>query len=213
VLRAEGILREASLFGPALEVRRSITAKGDGASLRLRDVVSNVGPRPAPCLLLYHINTGWPLLDDGAELILPGSLCEPRDADAEEGGADWMRMHAPASGYREKVYFHTIRAGDGGWATVGVINRRLGLGLRLRYRPVELPYFTEWKMLGEQEYTLGIEPGTCRPLGREAERAAGRLVDLAPGERIETGFELDVVEGGAALDALAREASGDRAAS
>ena len=81
--------------------------------------------------------------------------------------------------------------------------------MRLRYKPAELPCFTEWKMLGEKEYVLGIEPGNCRPMGREAEREAGRLVELPVGGSVQMGFVLEVVEG-MGLEALAREATQNR---
>ena len=196
MLQVSGVIREAVLFGPALEVRRTITARGDAAWLSVRDTITNVGARPAPCMLLYHINTGFPLLDDGTELILSAEKTEPRDAEAADGIEDYARMHAPVTGYREKVYFHTLRADADGSVTVLVRNRKLAgeLALRLRYRPDELPYFTQWKMLGDKEYVLGIEPGNCLPMGREQERAAGRLVELAVGEQITAGFELEVIE-------------------
>jgi hypothetical protein len=94
--------------------------------------------------------------------------------------------------------------------TCALINRRLGngLGLRLRYRLAELPFFTQWKMLGDREYVLGLEPGNCRPIGRAATRAAGELVELPVGAEAEMGFEIDVVEGEAALDELVRDVTG-----
>ena len=195
VLRVSGLLREASLFGANLEVRRTITARGDGKGLCLRDTITNVGSRTSPCMLLYHINLGFPLIDAGTELQLTGSKCEPRDAEAADGQAEWGKMGAPIAGYQEKVYFHTITPDAEGKATVTVRNPKLGLGVRLRYDPAELPCFTEWKMMGEKEYVLGTEPGNCLPMGREAKRAAGRLVELAVGQQITAGFGFEVVEG------------------
>jgi hypothetical protein len=161
-------------------------------------------------MLLYHINTGFPLLDDKSELALPSLASEPRDAEAEKGREKWAEMHAPVTGYAEKVYFHTMRASADGAVTCALINRRLGngLGLRLRYRLAELPFFTQWKMLGDREYVLGLEPGNCRPIGRAATRAAGELVELPVGAEAEMGFEIDVVEGEAALDELVRDVTG-----
>jgi hypothetical protein len=37
-------------------------------------------------------------------------------------------------------------------------------------------------MTGEGIYCLGFEPATCRVGGYEAERAAGRIIDLSPRE-------------------------------
>jgi len=210
VMQVSAVIREARLFGPNLEMKRTIMAYGDGAGLVVRDTVTNVGARKSPCMLLYHINVGFPLLDEHAELILPTTSVQPRDAAAEEGKEDWAKMHGPVAGYAEKVYFHTVKPCKEGFVNVAVINRKLGegVGLRLRYRADELPCFTEWKMLGEREYVLGIEPGNCLPLGRAAERAGGRLVELEAGQRITAGFEIEVVEGAATLEELMKQASG-----
>ncbi|MDO5479533.1 MAG: DUF4432 family protein, partial [Clostridia bacterium] len=49
-----------------------------------------------------------------------------------------------------------------------------------------LDYFTEWKMMGETEYVLGLEPGNCTPDGRSVLRERGELKFLAPGESYKT---------------------------
>ncbi len=209
-MEVSGVAREARLFGWALEMHRRITARSDSAGFALRDRFVNVGARPAPLMVLYHINTGFPLLSEKAELVVPSERAEPRDAEAAEGAERWAELHGPVAGYREKVYFHSPKAGADGAVTCALVNRSLpggGIGLRLRYRPVELPFLTEWKMLGDREYVLGIEPGNCRPIGRAAARAAGELVELAVGQQVEMGFEIEVVEGEAALGDLVREAS------
>ncbi len=209
-LVASGIIRDSRIAGPNLEMHRSITARLDCASIIVRDRIVNVGARPTPLMVLYHVNAGFPLLDERSELLLPSTGVEARDAEAENGKEQWAKMHAPVTGYAEKVYFHKMRAQADGIVTCAVINRRLGpgIGLRLRYRLAELPFFTQWKMLGDREYVLGIEPGNCRPIGRAAARAAGELVELPVGDEVEMGIELDVVEGEAALDELSREISG-----
>ncbi len=207
VMEVSGLIREARLFGPQLEMRRTIRARNDCASFIVRDNILNAGPRTTPFMLLYHINTGFPLLDDRSELILPSLRATPRDAEAEEGKEQWAQLHAPISGYKEKVYFHTMRPSADGQVTCALINRRLGIGLRMRYSHAELPFFTQWKMLGEREYVLGLEPGNCKPIGRVTARETGELVELAPGQAVETGFEIEVVEGEEALEQLGREAA------
>ena len=210
VMEVSGVAREARLFGPGLEMHRTIRGRSDRASISVRDRFVNAGARPAPLMVLYHINTGFPLLSEKAELVVPSAKCEPRDAEAAEGAEKWAEMHAPVSGYAEKVYFHTVKAGPDGMVTCALVNRRVGggIGLRLRYRLEELPFLTQWKMLGDREYVLGMEPGNAKPMGRAAARKAGELRELAVGEQVEMGFEIDVVEGEAAIDDLVREASG-----
>ncbi len=209
VMEVNGLVREARLFGPHLEMRRTIRARNDCASLSVRDNILNAGPRPSPFMLLYHINTGFPLLDDKSELVLPSLRAIPRDEEAQKGKEQWAQLHGPMSGYKEKVYFQSMRPGADGRVICALINRRLGagVGLRIRYSHAELPFFTQWKMLGEREYVLGLEPGNCKPVGRATAREAGELVELAPGQEVEAGFEIDVVEGEEALEQLAREAA------
>ena len=43
-------------------------------------------------------------------------------------------------------------------------------------------FFTEWKMMGEYEYVLGLEPGNCLPDGRNVMRQRGILEILKPQE-------------------------------
>ena len=48
----------------------------------------------------------------------------------------------------------------------------------------ELPYFTQWKMMGERDYVMGLEPGNCHPDGRDVMRAQGDLKVLQPKEEV-----------------------------
>jgi hypothetical protein len=67
------------------------------------------------------------------------------------------------------------------------------LGLSIRYRPDELPYFWQWRMVGEGTYVMGLEPANCHLLGRAEERRADRLPLLAAGERRIHHLEISVL--------------------
>ena len=65
-----------------------------------------------------------------------------------------------------------------------VVNPNLdgnGFGVYVRYDKTQLPEFIQWKMMGNQEYVCGIEPGTNWAGGKEAEKKAKRLITLRPG--------------------------------
>jgi hypothetical protein len=205
-MAVSGVVREARLFGPGLEMRRTVSSHSDTARLSVRDRFANAGARPAPLMVLYHINAGFPLLSEQSQLLLPSAKCQPRDAEAADGAEQWAELHAPVTDYQEKVYFHTMKPNQDGNVTCALINRALGFGMRLRYSLTEMPFLTQWKMLGDREYVLGIEPGNCRPIGRVAARQAGELVERGLGEEMEMGFELELVEGADGLDQLEREA-------
>jgi len=52
----------------------------------------------------------------------------------------------------------------------------------MEFDTAELKCFTEWKMMGEYDYVLGLEPGNCLPDGRKAMREQGILEFLKPDE-------------------------------
>ena len=55
-------------------------------------------------------------------------------------------------------------------------------GLKIAYDTNELKYFTQWKMMGEYEYVMGLDPGNCTPGGRDVMRKKGMLEFIEPGK-------------------------------
>ena len=61
-------------------------------------------------------------------------------------------------------------------------NKKPGIRASVSCDSGNLPCFTEWIYLMEQDYVLGLEPGTHYPTGSAAAKEAGGLVSLLPGE-------------------------------
>lgn len=178
-----GVMREAVVFGENVCLRRDITAPLGGNLIRVVDTVTNDGFQEIPLMLLYHLNFGFPLVSEDTEIVTNAATApEPRDADAEAGKDIAERLTAPIGGYREQCFFHHPVPAADGYATVTMTNRTLPLTATVRYDARSLPHLTQWKMMGLGEYVCGIEPANCRVFGRTAERAAGRLQTIAPGE-------------------------------
>lgn len=184
-LSVTGSVSQCSMFGENLELRRTIsTGMGDN-TITVADAVSNRGFRPSPLMLLYHINIGFPLVSPQARLVAPKHGVRPRNADAQAGLADWRRCQPPTAGYAEQCFYHDIPAGRDGLSRMRIENPPVGLSLEVAYRKKELPFLTQWKMMSQGEYVMGIEPGNCHPDGQQKERDAGTLCVLKPGERRE----------------------------
>ena len=185
VLEARGEIREASVFGPNLGLRRRISVRVGEPRLWIEDEIENEGFEPEPLMVLYHINLGWPLLDETSRLVGPGRAGEPpepRNEVAQGGLEAWDRFATPTPGFEERVFYHRPAAGLDGLAEARVENPALGLTFSVRFHPEELPEFVQWTMTGEGTYVLGLEPATCRVEGSAAEEAAGRVIRLEPGE-------------------------------
>jgi hypothetical protein len=200
-------MRENKLFKENLVLHRSVEVELGTSVFTIRDVVKNEGFRRSPLMLLYHINLGWPLIDEGAELMLNARSMAPRDDEAAKGIAAATKIPSPVPAYKEQVFYHDLIAGSDGFASALLANRKLQLGLYLQYRQHELPKFTHWKMVGEGEYVLGLEPANCWVQGRAKERERGTLQFLEPGEEREFVARIGVLEGNAAMDHFIHENS------
>jgi hypothetical protein len=179
VLWMRGDVRDARVLGPRLVLRRSISTALGSSRIVIEDTVENEGFGDEPFMLLYHSNTGFPLLDDDAEVSIAGSVT-PYDDEARAHRDDWTRVSAPRHGVSEQVFIHDVDADADGMGQAELVNARLGLGYRIRFRKAELPHLWQWKMMGERDYVMGLEPCNCGPGGRTAAMEAGDIGRLPP---------------------------------
>src|SRR4051812_35462134 len=200
VLYAEGEVLQAAVFGEQLLLRRRVEARVGESRLVIRDDVVNVGHDRTPHMLLYHVNIGWPVVDEGSELLVPATAVEPRGDHPVEG---YRTFEPPAAGFVEQVFEHELAAEADGRVPVGIVNRRLGLGAYEVFRRDQLPHHFVWRMLGEGTYVVGIEPCTNRTAGRLDARERGELIELGAGEHRSYELELGALVGEAQLDAFA----------
>ena len=200
VLWAEGEVLQAAVFGEQLLLHRRIEARVGESRLTVHDEVVNVGHDRTPHMLLYHVNIGWPVVDEGSELLVPATAVEPRGDHPVEG---YDVMTSPAEGWIEQVFEHEVAAEADGRVPVGIVNRPLGLGAYEVYRQDQLPHHFVWRTLGEGTYVVGIEPCTNRTAGRLDARARGELIELDAGKSRSYELELGALVGEAALDAFA----------
>jgi len=205
----EGRMDEWILFGPHLELRRRLWARLGENRFHLRDVVTNRGFVPQEHMILYHVNLGFPLLDEGARCLFPARKVLARTAYAQQSIAQWDRFEPPQPGIEERVYYYELAARPDGRTCVALVNRTTDagqpLGLALRYSLKMLPVLVHWKMPGAGSYVTGIEPGTNYGDGRPRERAAGRMIVLAPGESRTYEIEFDLLTTSEQLEAVEKE--------
>ena len=68
-----GRIRETQIFGPSLELRRTVSSTLGKPLIRIHDEVTNVGNTSTPHMILYHCNFGWPLADEGSDILWEGA--------------------------------------------------------------------------------------------------------------------------------------------
>lgn len=190
VLSVSGRLRESRLHGENLTLKREIITKLGQNSFTLHDVVENEGFVEKPLMLLYHINIGYPVIDEGSRLVCSSYEIQPANALASENLGLQDTIQEPVLGAMENVYFHDLKTDQEGNTLVGVINDKLEMGVYIRFNKNQLSKLTQWKQLSESEYVLGIEPANCLPSGRVEQEKSGKLETIKPGEV--KNFELEI---------------------
>lgn len=184
-LEASGVLREFSMFGEHLELRRTIsTGLGDN-SITLRDRVTNRAFHEDFLQILYHCNLGFPFASPDLAFETEEHEVTPRDAAAAAGIAEWNRLAAPSPEFQEQCFYHRLPAGAHGRSGIAVANPKLGIRLRIDYSAGTLPYFIQWKCCRSGAYALGLEPSNATVMGRAADIGNGVARRIAPGESVE----------------------------
>lgn len=204
-LEISGIIEESRLFGNKVRVKRTISSRIGTKSLFIRDTAENFGFEPSPFHILYHINAGFPLLSDGAELLVAAKKSTAYNEHSAQGMDEMLTFTGPTRGFQEQNFLHEMASGPDGWTSAAFINRRLsdGLGLFISFDTSALPYLSQWRMMGQGDYVVGIEPcnAPCDP--RAVLREKGILPFLQPGEVREINLEIGVLDGNAEIDAFA----------
>lgn len=195
VLELTGIVEDAVLFGDKIRLTRTISTRIGSKSLSISDTAENFGYKTSPFTILYHINSGFPLLDDWSELIVSSESTEAYEAWVDR--ESMLRFSAPVKDCREQNFHHVMRADLDGTAYAAMINPALmgGLGLCVAFKASSLPYLNEWKMMGEGDYVVGIEPCNVPCENRAVLRERGMLPVLEPGDAREMRLEIGILDG------------------
>ncbi len=180
------------------------------SSFTLRDVVRNDGFYPTPHQLLYHFNIGYPVVDDGAELLatVSGPVAGSIFADDQGTTERYRSFSAPEAQFYAEAYELPRTAGADGRVATAVVNRGYnaidcGFGVYVSYDPTNLPVYLEWRMMGEGLYAVGMEPSTNGFKTVPELIAEGFPVMMEPGEERTYELEFGVLAGGQAIDAFA----------
>ena len=185
LVELRGTVEDSRVFGSRMRLERTIRARLGEPRLTIEDTVTNYGFTPSPFVILYHINPGFPLLDAASRLLVPSTGCTAYEEASRRHEGEAFGFPSPQPGWHEQNFLHTVAADGAGRSLFALLNPDImdGLALWVRYDTASLPYLSEWKMVGEADYVLGLEPCNAPVESRAELRRRGLLPSLAPGER------------------------------
>jgi hypothetical protein len=178
-LWCEGTVVQAQVLGEHLTLTRRIEARVGGASVEITDTVTNEGFAATPHMLLYHINLGWPLLDEGARMVAPVTAIRSANMPPSVQQSGYRVQPGPMPGHVQQVFDLEVVSEAGGLVPVALVNDRLALGFSLEFDARAFRCLQQWQAFGEGVYGFGLEPATSHWGSRADAERAGEVIWLA----------------------------------
>jgi len=201
IITITGNIREYNVFGDNLMCHRIITTSLGAQNVLVKDTIENAGFKTSPLMMLYHVNAGWPVLSKNSWLVSPSKTVTPRDDAAKVEAEKWGSFLPPTKDFAERVYFHDMVPDSDGMVKLALVNDEIGIGFYEKFPKAEFPYFVQWKMMGQGEYVVGMEPSNFTST-RADMRKRGLLEFIEPGQRRNFTLELGVLYGQEEIAAL-----------
>ena len=201
-LWCEGTVVQAAVMSEHLVLRRRIEARVGGTEIRILDRIENRGFSRTPHMLLYHINAGWPLLDEGARFVAPIRRTRAANMPREAQQTGYRTQAGPQSRFFQQVFDHEVVADPAGRVPTALVNDRLGIGFAVDFDGARFPCLQQWQALGDGVYGFGIEPVTTRWGDRATAERGGEIVWLEHGESRVYDTRLAALDGAAAIAAF-----------
>ena len=148
-------VEDTALFGKNLVMIRKISTALNSDTLTVEDSLVNRGSKDEEYCLLYHINLGYPMLDDGVKVLYDGKIILPRTNLAAERINEAHTFLPPVDNEEERCYFIENEE-----PRVTVVNEKLNKTFILEYSEKTLPKMVLWQSNASGDYALGLEPTT-----------------------------------------------------
>jgi len=173
----EGEITQSMMFRGALRLRRRIEMPLGGRTITLADTVTNIGPTAVSSMMLYHVNLGYPLVDQASVLSI-----DPAEKVWSDGDHDATTHFGPSPATPVSEISVHRQTAENGMAECRLHNPETGLSFSLAYSSNTLPYLQLLRVRGDGYNLIGIEPCSTAGRTRRDARDAGEMPILNPGD-------------------------------
>ncbi len=187
-MRITGIVRTARVFGPNVELRRTISSRLGVPAIEIHDHFTNRGNERVPLAWLLHINFGYPLLEPLASTYCFRGAVSPLAGSERwyRAGADYKSAPRPLEEHRGAgefcAYIDPV-ADSSGKVTAGVVNRQRRMAVRIEFSQHDYARLVNWQHWGPRgSYAGALEPTNAGVEGRPIDASRGWLAHLEAGE-------------------------------
>lgn len=155
-ITVEAIVRDTALFGKNLVFKRRVFCAIGSEQVIIDDTLINEGFKEENYCLLYHINVGYPMLDEVGKIIANVKGVATSNEWAKGKQNAMYEIEKPQPNNPETCYYLDLEQ-----PKISLINERIKKKFTVEYSKETLPCFLEWKSMSSGDYALGLEPCTC----------------------------------------------------
>lgn len=189
-----GRVVQSKIFNENLVMKREIKSYFGENTIFIKTEIKNEGFEKVPLMYLMHMNFGYPILSKDTKVKLDSKSITPRDNNAKKGLGSIFEFKDPTENFKEEVYFVDLKTDKSGFAKIYLYDDLYeNYGLVISYKKEDFKNLTIWKMLGYNDYVLGIEPGNCNPLGRVEASEKNELEFIEPGQSRSFNLSLEFI--------------------
>lgn len=181
-LTVTGIVEEVRFHFAKLRLTSKLTTRIGQKGFTLHDTIENLSETPTDTQLLYHLNLGLPLLQEGSRIVAAVDTVAPRDEFSSRSMETWDRIGPEGSLLTEQAYYLRLITDQDSKTSVVLQNDSHSNGVRLEFDAASMPCFTYWKnpRAASDGYVVGLEPGGNYPNPHSFEKEQGRTHQLPP---------------------------------
>ena len=203
VVKVTGQMREAIIYEENLVLRREIKCIYGENKIYINDTVINEGYKESPLMIMYHVNQPFPIVSEHSRVYTSADSVDVVSAPSsgQPGAGDYSKLTSPQKNYQFETFVHNMPM-ICDKAYISIINEKLKMGVYLAYDPKALPVGNQWKMLGQQDYVVAIEPANTYNVGIIEAREKGYLPMLQPGQEMKFSLEFGILDGNDDIEKL-----------
>lgn len=177
----EALVYNTALFGKNLVMRRKVSTAIGSEKVIIEDTLENKAFTTDEYCILYHINLGYPMLDDGAKIIADIAGYDTRTEWSKKNASGMFKITDSIPNNPETCYFLKMNKPE-----ISLINEKIGKKFTVNYSNDTLPCFTEWHSMASGDYALGFEPSSTELDNRF------KMKHIAAGEKVNFKIELSI---------------------
>ncbi len=143
----------------------------------------NEGFENANYCILYHVNSGYPILDKGATIVADYNNIYANEQWAKDNIKNALNITDDFVGQEEMCYYIDLKKPN-----ISLRNNEIKKEFSLEYSNDTLPNFLMWKSMRSGDYALGFEPCSTK-LDEDFEYKT-----IKPKEEIKFNLKLKIID-------------------